>query len=127
MTHGLTRARLAEFGMEAAFDGLILTEPLGYIDFLSLSSHAKVVLTDSGGLQEESTALGIPCLTMRENTERPVTISEGTNRLVGTRPADILAGFEAAMAPAGSTRRPALWDGHTAERITDVFRAFLPA
>lgn len=125
--HPRTRARLAEFGMEAAFDGFILTEPLGYIDFLSLSSNARIVLTDSGGLQEESTALGIPCLTMRENTERPVTISEGTNRLVGTRTDDILSGFSAAMSTPPSAGRPALWDGHTAERITDVFREYLLA
>ena len=124
--HPRTRARLAEFGM-AAFDGLLLTEPLGYLDFLSLSSHAKIVLTDSGGLQEESTALGIPCLTMRENTERPVTISDGTNRLVGTRPADILAGFDVAMASTTTARRPDLWDGRTAERITGVVRTFLSA
>ena len=125
--HPRTRARLVAFGMAAAFDGLILTEPLGYIDFLSLSSNCRIVLTDSGGLQEESTALGIPCLTMRENTERPVTITHGTNRLVGTRTEDILAGFTAAMSAPPSDRRPALWDGHTAERITDVFRRYLLA
>ena len=66
-------------------DGIIMTEPLGYIDFLSLTSNARIVLTDSGGLQEESTALGIPCLTLRENTERPVTVTDGTNRIVGMR------------------------------------------
>jgi UDP-N-acetylglucosamine 2-epimerase (non-hydrolysing) len=125
--HPRTRARLGEAGVDASFDGLILTEPLGYIDFLSLSSNARIVLTDSGGLQEESTALGIPCLTMRENTERPVTITEGTNRLVGTQTANILAGFAAAMDEPASPRRPELWDGHTAGRITDVFRRFLLA
>lgn len=123
--HPRTRARLAEFGMDATFDGLHLTEPLGYIDFLSLTSNARLILTDSGGLQEESTALGIPCLTLRENTERPVTITQGTNRLVGTRTADILAGFEAAMGAPPVARRPEFWDGQTAERITEVFRRFL--
>jgi UDP-N-acetylglucosamine 2-epimerase (non-hydrolysing) len=125
--HPRTRARLAEFGLEGSFDGFVLTEPLGYIDFLSLTSNARVILTDSGGLQEESTALGIPCLTLRENTERPVTITEGTNRLVGTRTRDILDGFNQAMSAPPSNRRPELWDGHTAGRITDVFREFLLA
>lgn len=123
--HPRTRARLAEFDFAAGLDQLILTEPLGYIDFLSLTSNARIILTDSGGLQEESTALGIPCLTLRENTERPVTITEGTNRLVGTKTADILSGFTAAMASAPAARRPELWDGHTAERITAVFRDYL--
>jgi len=123
--HPRTRARLAESGVDAGGDGFVLTEPLGYIDFLSLTSNARIILTDSGGLQEESTALGIPCLTMRENTERPVTITEGTNRLVGTRTADILAGYHAAMASQGPPRVPELWDGRTAGRITDVFRTFL--
>lgn len=125
--HPRTRTRLGEFGMEAAFDNLILTEPLGYIDFLSLTSNAKLILTDSGGLQEESTALGIPCLTMRENTERPVTITEGTNRLVGTSTARILAGYAEAMATPPSSKRPELWDGKTAQRITAVFRDYLLA
>lgn len=123
--HPRTRTRLAEFGMAGAFDGFILTEPLGYIDFLSLTSNARLILSDSGGLQEESTALGIPCLTLRENTERPVTITDGTNRLVGTKTEDILAGFEAAISTPPSSKRPELWDGKTAGRITDVFREFL--
>ena len=123
--HPRTRARLAEFGLAGEMDGFVLTEPLGYIDFLSLTSNARLILTDSGGLQEESTALGIPCLTMRENTERPVTITHGTNRLVGVETANILGGFEAAMAAPPSSARPELWDGRTAPRITDVFRSFL--
>lgn len=123
--HPRTRARLAEFGLDEALEGFVLTEPLGYIDFLSLTSNARLILTDSGGLQEESTALGIPCLTMRENTERPVTITDGTNRLVGTRAADILSGFETAISTPPSSKRPELWDGKTAGRITDVFRDFL--
>jgi UDP-N-acetylglucosamine 2-epimerase (non-hydrolysing) len=123
--HPRTRGRLAEFGLDGSLDGLVLTEPFGYIDFLSLTSNARLILTDSGGLQEESTALGIPCLTMRENTERPSTISDGTNRLVGTRPADILAGYRDAMTSSKPARLPELWDGRTAERITNVFRNYL--
>ncbi len=84
--HPRTRERLRAFGVTMP-DGVIMTEPLGYIDFLSLTSNARIVLTDSGGLQEESTALGIPCLTLRENTERPATVTDGTNRIVGTRTA----------------------------------------
>ena len=122
--HPRTRARLGEFGIDMSSSGFVLTEPLGYIDFLSLTANAKLILTDSGGLQEESTALGIPCLTMRENTERPVTITEGTNRLVGTKTEDILQGFADAFA-GRPARVPELWDGRTAERITDVFRDFL--
>jgi UDP-N-acetylglucosamine 2-epimerase (non-hydrolysing) len=124
--HPRTRARLAAFGL--AHDGgrLVLTEPLGYVDFLSLTSNARVILTDSGGLQEESTALGIPCLTLRQNTERPVTVTEGTNEVVGTDPAAIRAGFERAMTVNGrATRRPALWDGHAGERVAAVIQRAL--
>jgi UDP-N-acetylglucosamine 2-epimerase (non-hydrolysing) len=127
--HPRTRARLDEFklGDEGELQGTILTEPLGYIDFLSLTSHARLILTDSGGLQEESTALGIPCLTLRDNTERPITVTDGTNRVVGTRTADILAGFEQALSPTAPTRIPELWDGHAADRIVCVIREFLLA
>jgi UDP-N-acetylglucosamine 2-epimerase (non-hydrolysing) len=125
--HPRTRLRLAEFGLTEGLRGFILTEPLGYIDFLSLTSNARLILSDSGGLQEESTALGIPCLTMRENTERPITITEGTNRLVGTATADILAGYQDAISNRTPARKPELWDGRTAGRITDVFRTFLLA
>jgi len=123
--HPRTRSRLQEFQLGGELDGTILTEPLGYIDFLSLTSHARLILTDSGGLQEESTALGIPCLTLRENTERPVTVTDGTNRVVGTRTADILAGFEQALSSTTSNRIPELWDGHTAGRIARVITQFL--
>jgi UDP-N-acetylglucosamine 2-epimerase (non-hydrolysing) len=99
---------------------LNLVDPLGYLDFLSLYSGARLVLTDSGGIQEETTVLGIPCLTLRENTERPITITMGTNRIVGTDPEMIIAAaFEALN---GNTKTPTaipLWDGHTAERIVD--------
>jgi UDP-N-acetylglucosamine 2-epimerase (non-hydrolysing) len=123
--HPRTRQRMEDFRLGAALRNVILTEPLGYIDFLCLTSHARLVLTDSGGLQEESTALGIPCLTLRENTERPITVVQGTNQVVGTETAAILAGFEKALRPAGAPRRPELWDGCTAGRITRVLCTFL--
>jgi UDP-N-acetylglucosamine 2-epimerase (non-hydrolysing) len=101
--------------------GLALVEPLGYLDFLSLLADAGAVLTDSGGIQEETTYLGIPCFTLRDNTERPVTISAGTNALLGLDPAAI-AGIPAALAARGPapSSPPPLWDGHAAERIADV-------
>jgi len=123
--HPRTRERIKAFDLEDELNGTTLTEPLGYIDFLSLTSHAALILTDSGGLQEESTALGIPCLTLRDSTERPVTVSHGTNRVVGTRTADILKGFEQALAPAGPKQMPELWDGHAATRIADVIGRYL--
>jgi UDP-N-acetylglucosamine 2-epimerase (non-hydrolysing) len=123
--HPRTRHRLHEFGFEAGLENLILTEPLGYIDFLALTSHASLILTDSGGLQEESTALGIPCLTLRENTERPVTVTDGTNRVVGTNPRNIIAGVEQVFQSTAPKRMPELWDGHAAGRIAAVLTRFL--
>ena len=123
--HPRTRNRLREFGLEGGLEGVILTEPLGYVDFLALTSHASLILTDSGGLQEESTALGIPCLTLRDNTERPVTVTDGTNRVVGTKTENIIAGVEQAFASATPKRMPELWDGHAADRIATVFTRFL--
>ena len=102
-----------------------MTEPMGYIDFLSLTSNARIVLTDSGGLQEESTALGIPCLTLRENTERPATVTDGTNRIVGMRTQAILSSFDDAMAGRVPPRRPPLWDGQTGPRTATVLMEFL--
>jgi UDP-N-acetylglucosamine 2-epimerase (non-hydrolysing) len=121
--HPRTRARLESNGADSS--RLLFSEPLGYLDFLALTSNARVVLTDSGGLQEESTVLGIPCLTLRENTERPITITQGTNRLVGIRTDAILDAFEAAMQFKDAGRRPPLWDGKTAGRIVEVFCNFL--
>ena len=123
--HPRTQTRVKEFGLEHLLKGVQVTGPLGYIDFLSLTSHAKIVLTDSGGLQEETTALGIPCLTLRENTERPVTVTAGTNTIVGTDTANILAGYRAAMRGEVPKRLPELWDGRAASRISDVLRRFL--
>ena len=122
--HPRTRARLEEFGlMERVrqMQGLTLAEPLGYLDFLQLYSNSRLVLTDSGGIQEETTALGIPCLTLRRNTERPVTVSEGTNRLVGNDTEVIRReAFAALDHPSPRGRVPELWDGHAAVRIVDA-------
>ena len=124
--HPRTQARVREFGLDDCLKNVQVTGPMGYIDFLSLTSHARLVLTDSGGLQEESTALGIPCLTLRENTERPVTVSHGTNTVVGMQPANIVAGYRDAMRQdASSTRRPDHWDGCTARRIAAVLQRHL--
>jgi UDP-N-acetylglucosamine 2-epimerase (non-hydrolysing) len=117
--HPRTRKRMASQGL--ATDGLRLLEPLGYVDFLSLLANAAGALTDSGGIQEEATFLGVPCLTLRDNTERPVTVDSGTNVLLGLRPDRIV---EAPDLIAEMTSRPArvppLWDGHAAERITEI-------
>lgn len=119
--HPRTRAKLAEFGLTsqlAAWPNFRLCDPLGYLDFLRLWSQSRLVLTDSGGLQEETTALGIPCLTLRENTERPITVTEGTNRIVGTNPENIDAAIcEVLHGTMFPKRIPELWDGKTAGRI----------
>ena len=101
--------------------GMKITEPAGYLEFISLMSKSKLVLTDSGGLQEETTALGIPCLTIRENTERPVTITQGTNQLVGTNKERIIQyGQEALQGNGKAGQIPKFWDGKTSARIVDV-------
>lgn len=103
--------------------GLHVHPPMGYLDFLGLTSEAKLVLTDSGGLQEETTALGIPCLTLRDNTERPITVEEGTNTLVGSDPDRIVEATDAILRGAGKSGRvPALWDGQTGPRIAQLLR-----
>ena len=122
--HPRTRARAEAFGLMDQLEqssGIRLAPPLGYLEFQGLMSSARLVLTDSGGLQEETTALGIPCLTLRPNTERPITITEGTNRLVGADPDAIRKAFNLAMdSKMRSGECPELWDGKTAGRITDI-------
>ena len=124
--HPRTRACIKEFGFEDVIErseNLRLIEPLGYLDFLRLYSGARLVLTDSGGIQEETTVLGIPCLTLRENTERPITVELGTNTVVGTDTERITkTAFAALDTTKGedSSRIPPLWDGHTADRILDA-------
>jgi UDP-N-acetylglucosamine 2-epimerase (non-hydrolysing) len=125
--HPRTRKRLEEFALLeviAASPALRLTEPLGYIEFMNLLMHCAIAITDSGGVQEETTYLGIPCATLRDNTERPITLSEGTNRLI--KPAGLVAAVQEALAgtwPRG--RKPQLWDGHAAERAALSLRARL--
>jgi UDP-N-acetylglucosamine 2-epimerase (non-hydrolysing) len=123
--HPRTRARLEEFGLLAGLHTrapqLRLIEPLGYLDFLRLFSGARLVLTDSGGLQEETTALDIPCLTLREQTERPVTVTHGTNRVVGTDPARVLAAAHEVL-DHPPTSRPPVWDGQAADRILNALQ-----
>ncbi len=126
--HPRTRKTIAEFGLAERIEkspGLRLIEPLGYLDFLGLYSGARLVLTDSGGIQEETTVLGIPCLTLRENTERPITVDMGTNTIVGTDPQKITTAAFAALngSITNNSRIPPLWDGHTADRILDALLA----
>jgi UDP-N-acetylglucosamine 2-epimerase (non-hydrolysing) len=120
--HPRTRARLAALdGGIAGMRGLRLVEPLPYLDFVQLMASARCVLTDSGGIQEETTALRVPCLTLRENTERPVTATRGTNRVVGVEPAAIFAAWrEVASGRWPEGELPELWDGKAAERIVRV-------
>ena len=129
--HPRTRQRIESAGLRSLLvDGdIALTEPLGYLQLIGLIEKARVVLTDSGGLQEETTALGVPCITLRENTERPITVTQGTNTVVGTDPAKIRACFDDIVATGGKAGRvPPLWDGHAAERIAEqLYRHFCPA
>jgi UDP-N-acetylglucosamine 2-epimerase (non-hydrolysing) len=136
--HPRTRQRIKEFGLESRIGvnktrvnsdtpgsenmrkGIILTDPLGYLDFLCLMKNAAIVVTDSGGIQEETTCLGIPCVTVRENTERPVTIECGTNIIAGTGKDKIREAIRGQMARKAGRRMPKHWDGRAAERIIDV-------
>jgi UDP-N-acetylglucosamine 2-epimerase (non-hydrolysing) len=119
--HPRTRERLRSNGVLRRLEdapGLHLLDPLGYLDFLQLVKEASLVATDSGGLQEECTVLGVPCLTMRDGTERPCTVIQGTNRIVGKTPAAIVdAALRAVSGGWGTAGQPDLWDGHAAERI----------
>ena len=118
--HPRTAARLHDAGLS---DRVRVIPPAGYLDFIALQASARFVLTDSGGVQEETTVLGVPCLTLRDNTERPVTITEGTNQLVGRDPGRIVAAARQVLAAPPPPRRPALWDGRAGQRIAAALLA----
>jgi UDP-N-acetylglucosamine 2-epimerase (non-hydrolysing) len=129
--HPRTRKNIESFGLvqylsnaeSARGVGIVPLNPLGYLDFLSLNDRARLVLTDSGGIQEETTVLGVPCLTLRENTERPATVEHGSNQIVGVNPDRILAGARSILQnPGRSFERPPLWDGMAAPRIVAILR-----
>lgn len=119
--HPRTRRVAEDAGLTPLLEGIRVLPPAGYLAFLRLQTHARLVLTDSGGIQEETTVLGVPCLTFRDNTERPVTITHGTNRLIGTDPERIVREVRITL-DAGPPPRlvPPLWDGRASERIVDV-------
>ncbi|HEY9447891.1 MAG TPA: UDP-N-acetylglucosamine 2-epimerase (non-hydrolyzing) [Burkholderiales bacterium] len=126
--HPRTRANIDRHGLGALLDpaAYAVLPPLGYLEMLGLMQSARLVLTDSGGLQEETTALGVPCVTLRENTERPITVEEGTNTVVGQDPARILAATDEILATGGKAGRiPDLWDGRASHRIAAVMREWL--
>jgi UDP-N-acetylglucosamine 2-epimerase (non-hydrolysing) len=128
--HPRTKQRIQQYRLDSYFSseesigtesrGIRMVEPLGYLDFLCLMKHASIVITDSGGIQEETTCLGIPCVTVRENTERPITIQSGTNLLAGVRRDGIRKCVREQRARQRGTRIPEKWDGHAAERILEV-------
>jgi UDP-N-acetylglucosamine 2-epimerase (non-hydrolysing) len=122
--HPRTRTRLSAARVDIDPSRILLTDPLGYLDFLKLMASARFVLTDSGGIQEETTVLGVPCITLRKNTERPVTVTEGTNRLAGTDRASILTAVASAQGRS-SGGVPALWDGQAADRIAAIMADLL--
>jgi UDP-N-acetylglucosamine 2-epimerase (non-hydrolysing) len=136
--HPRTRRRIEEFGLNVHFcmtagqsnghtqrssesrTGIIVTDPMGYLDFLSLMKHSTMVVTDSGGIQEETTCLGIPCVTVRENTERPVTVENGTNEIAGTSKDGIKQAIQSQLVRKNQNTAPEKWDGNAAQRILDV-------
>jgi len=123
--HPRTAARLASAGLDGrlAGSGVKVVEPLPYVEFISLVADSRLVLTDSGGIQEETTVLGVPCLTLRDSTERPVTVRLGTNQLVGVEPEAAIAAAEGVLSgPPASHSVPPLWDGRAAERIAQILR-----
>jgi UDP-N-acetylglucosamine 2-epimerase (non-hydrolysing) len=122
--HPRTRGKIAAFGLDGA--GVTMLDPIGYLDMLYAVKGATLVMTDSGGLQEETTALGVPCVTIRENTERPITVDLGTNYLVGTHPETILSATREILSGKGKKGIvPPLWDGRAADRIIDVLMQFI--
>ncbi len=126
--HPRTEVKIREAGLHGLIDSprILILPPQGYLQMLGLMAEAKLVLTDSGGIQEETTALGVPCITLRENTERPITVNQGTNTIVGTDPARIRAAFDEVMTSGGKAGRvPELWDGCAAERIVAVLESWL--
>lgn len=124
--HPRTRANIERFGLLPLIENLVTLPPLGYLEMLGLMRDARLVLTDSGGIQEETTALGVPCLTLRENTERPITISEGTNTLVGPHPAAIRQSYTEILEHGGKAGRiPEYWDGRAAMRIAHHLQSWL--
>ncbi len=123
--HPRTRLRMEEFGLKVAveaLDNVRLIDPLGYLEFLDLMSRAAVVITDSGGIQEETTFLKVPCLTLRDSTERPVTVELGTNQLLPLEPQIVFKAFQEVCERPPSGEIPPLWDGSAAERIVEVLR-----
>ncbi|KMP10767.1 UDP-N-acetylglucosamine 2-epimerase [Candidatus Nitromaritima sp. SCGC AAA799-A02] len=125
--HPRTRKKISEFGLDLLLEPLILVEPQPYLDMVNLMSHARMLLTDSGGIQEETTILQVPCLTLRENTERPVTLERGTNTLVGTGNGAILSAAEKILTTEGKkASRPELWDGAAAQRILKILNDWIP-
>jgi len=126
--HPRTRAMIERFGLKEMLDvpELLLLPPMGYLEMLGLMKDARVMLTDSGGIQEETTALGVPCITLRNNTERPITVEEGTNTIAGQDPAKILAAFEDILHRGGKAGRiPEFWDGQAATRIASAIHEWL--
>jgi UDP-N-acetylglucosamine 2-epimerase (non-hydrolysing) len=120
--HPRTHKNLEKFNLLSTLNkDIILTEPIGYIDFQKLTKHAELIITDSGGIQEESTFLGVQCLTVRDNTERPITVDVGTNQLIGTDFKDVReAAFAVLQGNIKHGEIPELWDGKTAERIVSI-------
>jgi UDP-N-acetylglucosamine 2-epimerase (non-hydrolysing) len=126
--HPRTRAKIEHLGLGPMLEAssLLKLPPLGYLEMLGLMQAARLVLTDSGGIQEETTALGIPCVTLRENTERPITVEQGTNTVVGSSPARILAAVDDVLRSGGKSGRiPELWDGRASQRIVVMLREWL--
>jgi UDP-N-acetylglucosamine 2-epimerase (non-hydrolysing) len=115
--HPRTQRRLDRMKLPA---GVRAISPVGYLDFIALEAGAAIVLTDSGGIQEETTVLGIPCLTLRDTTERPITVTEGTNRVVGRDPRRIIHEAKTVLAEGVARKKPELWDGRAGERIAEI-------